>query len=71
MKIEAALVIIGLAMAHEPVSQEARQLRTEIIDYYCGHYKQLEQTDDGEFNSSEVYAKIQQTCDNLRKIQKT
>jgi hypothetical protein len=71
MKIEAAMVVIGLALAHQPVSQEARQLRTEIIDYYCGHYKQLEQADDGEFNPPEVYAKIQQTCDNLRKIQKT
>jgi hypothetical protein len=71
MKLEAAMVAIGLALAHEPVSQEAQQLRTEIIDYYCGHYKQLEQADDGEFNPPEVYAKIQQTCDNLRKIQKT
>jgi hypothetical protein len=71
MKLEVAMVVIGLALAHEPVSQEAQQLRIEIIDYYCGHYKQLEQADDGEFNSSEVYAKIQQTCDSLRKIQKT
>jgi len=71
MKIEVAMVVIGLALAHEPVRQEAQQLRIEIIDYYCGHYKQLEQADDGEFNSPEVYAKIQQTCDSLRKIQKT
>jgi hypothetical protein len=71
MKLEVAMVIIGLALAHEPVSQEAQQLRIEIIDYYCGHYKQLEQADDGEFNSPEVYAKIQQTCDSLRKSQKT
>jgi hypothetical protein len=71
MKIEAALVIIGLALAHEPVSQEARQLRIKIIDVYCGHYQQLEQVDGGEFNPPEVYEKIQQTCDNLRKIQKT
>ena len=52
MKLEVAMVVIGLALAHEPVSQ-------------------LEKADDGEFNSSEVYAKIQQTCDSLRKIQKT
>ena len=68
MKLEVAMVVIGLALAHKPVSQEAQQLRTEIIDYYCGHYKQLEQADDGEFNSPDVYAKIQQTCDSLRKI---
>ena len=71
MKLEAAMVAIGLALAHEPVSQEAQQLRTEIIDYYCEHYKQLELADDGEFNPLEIYAKIQQTCDSLRKIQKT
>jgi hypothetical protein len=71
MKIEAALVIIGLALAHEPVSDEARHLRLKIIDIYCSHYQQLEQADGGEFNPPEVYEKIQQTCDSLRKTQKT
>ena len=71
MKIEATLVIIGLALAHQPVSDQAKQLRLTIIDHYCQHYKQLEQADDGEFNSPEAYEKIQKTCDDLRKIQKT
>ena len=67
MKLETAIITLGLAMAHGPVSQEAQQLKLTIINTYCNHYKDLEIVDGGEFNPPEVYEKIQLTCDRLRK----
>jgi hypothetical protein len=67
MKLETAIITLGLAMAHRPVSQEAQQLKLTIINTYCNHYKDLELADAGEFNPPEVYEKIQLTCDRLRK----
>jgi hypothetical protein len=67
MKLETAIITLGLVLAHGPVSQEAQQLKLTIINTYCNHYKDLELADAGEFNPPEVYEKIQLTCDRLRK----
>jgi hypothetical protein len=66
MKIETALIIIGMAGSYAGSSAEYVSLRNRIVDYYCGHYRQLEAADDGEFNDPAVYTKIYQTCNNLK-----
>ena len=66
MKLETAIITLGLVLAQGPVSQEAQQLKLTIINTYCNHYKDLELADAGDFNPPEVYEKIQLTCDRLR-----
>jgi hypothetical protein len=66
MKIETVLVIVGLAGVYTGTGSEYVELRNGVIDYYCGHYKQLEETDEGAFNEPKVYAKIYQTCRALK-----
>ena len=55
MKLETAIITLGLVLAQGPVSQEAQQLKLTIINTYCNHYKDLELADAGDFNPPEVY----------------
>lgn len=66
MKLETAIITLGLIIAQNPLSEQTQQLKLGIINTYCSHYKDLELADAGEFNSPEVYEKIQLTCDRLR-----
>lgn len=68
MKTEFIMVALGLALAQGPVTESAKNMRNQIIDFYCGHYKLLEQTDEDGMNPPEVYANIQKTCESLRNL---
>jgi len=61
------LMVTGLLTAGYS-TVDTQDFKVAIIEYQCGHYRDLESADEGyQFNKPEVYQEIQDTCAKVRK----
>ena len=67
-KTETTVVLALMALGYGESVDKFEKLKNGMIDYYCDHYQNLALTDDGDFNSPEVYEEIFKTCDELRAV---